>query len=99
MSISDVGAGYVAAGFARYAAEALAAFEGGRNGRVRGGHAVHAVLAEDWIGDVQLPVPACHVGIGSWNLNVLVATDEPVTCARCLRGADVPAGRGQLALF
>lgn len=86
--------------FARYAAHVMDRYAGGANARVRGGHVVHAVRAEQWIGELRVPAPACHVGIGSWDLGVLEPTAEPVTCARCahLAGQDEPLP-AQLALW
>ena len=56
-----------------------------RNCRIAGGRAVHAVRLVPWIGGVEVPAPACRVGIGDWRLSVLDPTAQPVTCGRCRR--------------
>lgn len=49
------------------------------------GAAVHAVRLVRWVGGVEVPAPACHVGIGGWDLSALEPSTQPVTCRRCLR--------------
>jgi hypothetical protein len=57
-----------------------------RNARVTGGRVVHAVTMVRWVGGVQVPAPACHVGIGGWDLlSALEPTHADVTCGRCRR--------------
>jgi hypothetical protein len=68
-----------------------------RNCRVGGG-AVHAVRMVTWVGGTQVPAPACHVGIGGWDLTALEPSTQPVTCRRCLRlRDDDTAGDGPVA--
>jgi hypothetical protein len=86
------------------AAQAASQFVDGRNGRVRGSRVVHAVHLARWLGQIQVPAPACHVGIGSFDLAALVATDAPVTCNRCLQAGAYRShlgtpGAEQLALW
>lgn len=56
-----------------------------RNATVSRGYAVHAVRLVTWLGGLMVPAPACHVGIGSWNLSDLHPSMLPVSCQRCLR--------------
>lgn len=56
-----------------------------RNGRIAGCRAVHAVRMVRWIGGVEVPAPACHVGVGGWDIAVLEPTGSEVTCGRCRR--------------
>lgn len=79
---------------------------GMRNCRVAGGRAVHAVRMVTWVGGVQVPAPACHVGIGSWDLSALEPSTQPITCRRCQRlrvdrafDGDRPGSPIQLALY
>ncbi|MFI5959207.1 hypothetical protein [Cryptosporangium sp. NPDC051539] len=69
--------------FAGVAAAIVERFAG-RNGRVRGSSVVHAVHPERWLGEIRVPAPACRVGVAGFELDALVPTDDPVTCARCL---------------
>ncbi|GGR06450.1 hypothetical protein GCM10010168_24660 [Actinoplanes ianthinogenes] len=75
----------------------------GRNAVSRGGGAVHAVATVRWLGELEVPGPACHVGVSGGELAALRPTSAPVTCHRCLRaaGADGLAAPGpqQLTLF
>ncbi|SHN44374.1 hypothetical protein [Cryptosporangium aurantiacum] len=70
--------------FASVAAQVVERFVG-RNGRVRGSSVVHAVHPERWLGEIRVPAPACRVGVAGFELDALVPTDDPVTCARCLQ--------------
>ncbi|MBP2477691.1 hypothetical protein JOF53_006563 [Crossiella equi] len=56
-----------------------------RNLTVRRSRIVHAVEPTPWLAGVELPGPACHVGVAGWALEDLHPTTEPVTCRRCLR--------------
>ena len=56
-----------------------------RNARVRGSSVVHAVHTERWLADIEVPAPACRVGVAGWDLSALVPTTDAVTCVRCLR--------------
>ncbi|MEV1290956.1 hypothetical protein [Pseudonocardia sp. NPDC049635] len=63
---------------------------------------VHAVAFRAWLGDLALPVPACHQGWSGFAAAVdLIAVTEPLTCRKCaLRtGAAVQAVPEQTALF
>ena len=73
--------------------------------QVRRSPTVHEV---DWItglGGQLFPVPACHVGTTTWDLDAYTPTDKPANCARCLGNGKARAVRrsavpppGQLAL-
>ncbi|HLL67544.1 MAG TPA: hypothetical protein VK453_17800 [Micromonosporaceae bacterium] len=87
---------------ANIAAQAVRRFAG-HHARVRGSAVVHQVHTERWIAEVVVPAPACRIGVAGWDLlGALTPTDEPVTCARCLRAAhpdqQLP-GVEQLALW
>lgn len=69
--------------FASVAAQAVRAFAG-RNAHVRWSTVVHAVHPERWLGEIRVPAPSCRIGISGFDLGALVATNEPVTCVRCL---------------
>lgn len=57
----------------------------GRNLRVGGGRAVHAVDWSPWTAGESLPVPACRTGwAGHGTAGDLRPTTHPVTCRRCL---------------
>ncbi|MCG8920284.1 hypothetical protein L6E12_31395 [Actinokineospora sp. PR83] len=86
------------------AMQAMARFRD-HNLSIRRSKVVHAVAMSRWMAGVQLPAPACHVGVAGWAIEDLRPTRDTVTCLRCLRAA--PAGRvaeaarplgGQLAL-
>ena len=68
------------------AARAAAQFAD-RNVTVRRSRIVHAVAMSPWMAGVDLPAPACHVGVAGWAIEDLHPTLEPVTCRRCLRSA------------
>jgi hypothetical protein len=57
----------------------------GRNLTIRRSTVVHAVAPSRWMAGVDLPAPACHVGVSGWAVEDLHPTSEPVTCRRCLR--------------
>lgn len=62
-----------------------------RNMTIGGGATVHDVSAVPWLGDNQMPAPACGVGsktVRPWD--DLRPTRKAVTCKRCQRGG---AGR------
>lgn len=57
-----------------------------RNCRVgTAGRVVHAVRMEPWIGGHEVPVPACRIGTGGWDLAALEPATADVSCGRCLR--------------
>jgi hypothetical protein len=62
---------------------------------------VHRVHTERWLADIEVPAPACRVGVAGWDLlGALAPTTGPVTCVRCLRSGDAGAtGTEQLALW
>ncbi|KAA1018269.1 hypothetical protein FVA95_23940 [Pseudonocardia sp. EV170527-09] len=70
--------------------------------RIGRSRVVHAVAFRTWLGDLSLPVPACHQGwSGFAAAGDLLATSDPVTCRKCAvrtgpPGAGVPE---QTALF
>lgn len=66
------------------AAFAVQQFADGRRGRVSRRGAVHDVDAVDWFG-VNVPAPACHVGLSGYDFTRLQPTGDAVTCRRCLR--------------
>ncbi|ANY10693.1 hypothetical protein [Pseudonocardia sp. HH130630-07] len=86
---------------ASYARAQAAAFAGHR---LRIGHSrvVHDVTWRDWLGDLQLPVPACHQ---SWSglatTGDLSATTDPANCRKCTarNPATTTAVAGQTTLF
>jgi hypothetical protein len=57
----------------------------GRNLTIRRSAVVHAVAPSRWMAGVELPAPACHVGVSGWAVEDLHPTSQPVTCRRCLR--------------
>ncbi|HEV7979559.1 hypothetical protein [Amycolatopsis sp.] len=57
----------------------------GRNLTIRRSTVVHAVAPSRWMAGVDLPAPACHVGVSGWAVEDLHPTSQPVTCRRCLR--------------
>lgn len=76
-----------------------------RNMAVRRSRTVHAVAWTEGIGGVELPVPACRVGVTGWDVESLRPVNEGVTCGRCLRTikrselpTDAELRGGQLAL-
>lgn len=56
-----------------------------KNGRFAGAHAVHAVALQAWIGDLQIPAPACHTPSGTFDPADFRPVAEGVTCKRCLK--------------
>jgi hypothetical protein len=66
------------------AVAAAARFEG-RHLTIRRSRAVHDVAQSPWIAGLQLPTPACRVGVGGWSIDDLHPTSSDVTCLRCLR--------------
>ena len=62
---------------------------------------MHAVAFRSWLGDLTLPVPACHQGwSGFAAAGDLLATSDPVTCRKCaLRAGPVAVVAEQTALF
>ncbi|MCO1581240.1 MULTISPECIES: hypothetical protein [unclassified Crossiella] len=58
-----------------------------RNLTIRRSRVVHGVAPTKWMAGVELPGPACHVGVAGWAVEDLHPTTRPVTCRRCLRGA------------
>ena len=74
-----------------------------RNVRLCRGGVVHAVEMRDWYG-IELPVPACHVGVSGWDFARMEPVRTGVTCKRCVRTAagraapPFPTVGGQLAL-
>uniref|UniRef100_UPI003F495FB5 hypothetical protein n=1 Tax=Actinokineospora sp. CA-119265 TaxID=3239890 RepID=UPI003F495FB5 len=86
------------------ATQAAAKFEH-QNLSIRRSRVVHAVAPSRWMAGIELPAPACHVGVAGWAIEDLWPTRDPVTCLRCLRAdphgrsaAVVPRQGGQLAL-
>lgn len=74
----------------------------GRRLRIGRSRVVHAVAFRAWLGDLVLPVPACHQGwSGFAAAGDLLATGDAVTCRKCvLRGGTAVAGVPvQTALF
>jgi hypothetical protein len=84
------------------AAQAVRRFAG-HHARVRGSAVVHQVHTERWIADIEVPAPACGVGVAGWDLlGALTPTDGPITCAQCLRAAEpdqLPGTAQQLPLW
>jgi hypothetical protein len=67
------------------APRSMAEFEG-RNGRFDGdGRAVHSVAPQPWIGDLQVPGPACRTPNGSFDPATFNPVQAAVSCRRCLR--------------
>ncbi|MBP2371926.1 hypothetical protein [Pseudonocardia parietis] len=61
---------------------------------------VHEVAWRSWLGDLVLPVPACHQGwSGFAAADDLTATDDPATCRKCAHGTGLRRGEVQPALF
>ena len=56
-----------------------------RNCRVGSSDVVHGVRLVPWLGGVEVPAPACDVGIGGWDLSALEPVTAPITCRRCQR--------------
>lgn len=86
------------AGFAR---AQLARFSGCQ---LRIGHStvVHAVAWRQWLGDLALPVPACHQGwSGFAAAGDLLPSSDPPTCRKCAPRfpAHSPAVPTQPSLF
>ena len=53
--------------------------------RVGNSRIVHlAGTAPDHRG-VELPAPACHVGVSGWDARRLNATESPINCHRCVK--------------
>jgi hypothetical protein len=73
-----------AALLATSAAHARRRFDG-RRGRLSAKGAVHDVSLRPWFG-VEIPGPACHIGVGGWDFTRFQPTSDAVTCRRCLRG-------------
>jgi hypothetical protein len=69
--------------------------------RIGRSRVVHAVAFRSWLGDLTLPVPACHQGwSGFAAAGDLLATSDPVTCRKCaLRAGPVAVVAEQTALF
>lgn len=63
---------------------------------IRRSRVVHAVAMSRWMAGVELPAPACHVGVAGWAIEDLRPTKAAVTCLRCLRAA--PEGRAAAAV-
>jgi hypothetical protein len=81
---------------AAVAARAVADFQG-KNAVVRGGgSAVHAVALVRWLAEIEVPGPACHVGISGGELASLRPTTAAVSCRRCLRSLGLDEEPGQL---
>lgn len=75
------------------AAAALRRFDGGRNCRIHGSRVVHAVHRESWLGgEIEIPAPACRIGVAGFDLTALTPTTDPVTCVRCHRSGQVTPG-------
>jgi hypothetical protein len=66
------------------AMRAAAQFKG-RNIVIRRSRVVHAAATSKWMAGIELPAPACHVGVAGWAIEDLHPTTEPVSCRRCLR--------------
>jgi hypothetical protein len=66
------------------AAFAVQQFGQGQRGRVSRRGAVHDVAWVDWFG-VDVPAPACHVGLNGYDFTRLQPTTDAVTCRRCQR--------------
>ncbi|WP_157162920.1 hypothetical protein [Actinoalloteichus spitiensis] len=62
-----------------------------RNGRLGASSTVHAVRLQRWVGGVEVPAPACHVGSGTWDFTTFHPTGDGVTCRRCRRSGAVGA--------
>lgn len=76
-----------ARGFERIARDAAARFRG-RHLRVHRQRTIHAVGWYRWVGNLQLPGPACRTGwAGVSALDDLRAVHiwQPITCRKCLR--------------
>ncbi|MCK2244541.1 MULTISPECIES: hypothetical protein [unclassified Crossiella] len=58
-----------------------------RNLTIRRSRVVHGVAPSKWMAGVELPGPACHVGVAGWALEDMHPSTRPVTCRRCLRGS------------
>lgn len=75
----------------------------GRRLRIGGSGVVHEVSWRSWLGDLVLPVPACHQGwSGFAAAGDLTPTTHPATCRKCaVRSGSSPAGdgAGQPGLF
>ncbi|WP_337832985.1 hypothetical protein [Pseudonocardia sp. TMWB2A] len=74
----------------------------GRRLRIGRSGVVHDVGWRAWLGDLLLPVPACHQGwSGVAVAGDLTAVNGPVTCRKCLarHPGDSGIGGGQEALF
>ncbi|WP_019819364.1 hypothetical protein [Saccharomonospora saliphila] len=58
----------------------------GRAMRVGRSDIVHAVRLRRWVGDEEVPAPACRVGTDTPDVSdeLRPVTDRPVTCRRCL---------------
>lgn len=78
---------------AALAQQALRQFDGGLNCRVHGSRVVHAVHRETWFaGGIEVPAPACRVGVAGFDLGALTPTTDPVSCVRCQRSGQVTPG-------
>lgn len=85
-------------GFAR---AQLARFAGHRL-RIGCSTVVHAVALRQWLGDLSLPVPACHQGwSGFAAAGDLLPSTDPLTCRKCALRArpHSPAVPAQQSLF
>lgn len=70
--------------------------------RIGRSRVVHAVAFRAWLGDLALPVPACHQGwSGFAAAGDLIAVTDPVTCRKCATrtGTSTLAVPEQTALF
>lgn len=86
------------AGFARAQLEQFA----GRQLRIGRSTVVHAVAWQPWLGDLALPVPACHQGwSGFAAAGDLLPSSYPPTCRKCAMRAQAPfpAMPAQQSLF
>lgn len=60
----------------------------GRRLRIGRSGVVHEVAWRPWLGDLILPVPACHQGWSGFAASGdLLATDDPATCRKCAHRA------------
>ena len=75
----------------------------GRRLRIGRSGIAHEVAWRPWLGDLLLPVPACHQGWSGFAASGdLIATDDPATCRKCAhRATQLPLAEpaAQAALF
>lgn len=62
-----------------------AGFAGGQNGRVGDYGVVHLVHLEEGMAGIQLPAPACRIGLAGWRPERMAPTRDTVSCGRCMR--------------